>query len=64
MYFKQSLIVARWLQLKKRNNEPLPNTDKELMAMQEVDTRLKAISMGVMFPNGMKRTGRRRGNFL
>ena len=64
LYYKQSLIVAKWLQMKKKNNEPLPASDKELVAMQEVDKRVKTISMAVMFPNGMKRTGRRRGNFL
>lgn len=61
MNFKQSLILAKWLNMKKKNSETLPDTEKE---MQEKDLRIKKISMDVLYPNGMKKTGRKRGQFL
>ena len=56
-FYKQSLAVATWLQLKKSMKEKLPKTESEMMGMQERDQRMKNIAMKIM-KAGMKNKGR------
>jgi len=60
-FFRQSLIVANWLKLKKDNNETLPKTMLELQAMQEKDPRIRNVAQEAM-QKKHKRSGR--GTFL
>ena len=53
--FKQSQIVAAWLQMKKNNGEQMPGSEKEMQAMQASDGRLRNIAMKIMAPGGAKR---------
>lgn len=53
--FKQSQIVAAWLQMKKTNGEQMPGSEKEMQAMQASDGRLRNIAMKIMAPGGAKR---------
>ena len=43
-FFKQSLIICTWLQLKKQKGEEMPKTELELQKMQETDTRMRSIA--------------------
>ncbi len=60
-YYKQSVVIASWLQMKKAAKEPLPVTETDLHEMQAKDPRMKAIAQKVMM-EGKKhvRTGRGR----
>ena len=58
-FFRQSLIIANWLKLKKDNNETLPKTMLELQAMQEKDPRLRNVAKEAM-EKKYKRSGRGR----
>ena len=46
-FFKQSLIICTWLQLKKAKGEEMPKTEAELQKMQETDTRMRSIAARV-----------------
>jgi len=59
VYYRQSLIIATWIQAKKENGEKLPSTEEEMLTMQEEDPRLKNIANDVMRPKkAYKRSGR------
>ena len=58
-FYKQSLIVCNWLQMKKKAGEPLPSSEQELQELQSSDGRLGGIAKKVMSPKG-KKTGRGR----
>ena len=62
-YYSQSCIIAEWLQVKKKANEKLPESEVELNEMQSKDARMKAIAQRVMKGN-MRRTGRGRRAFF
>ena len=47
-YYKQSVVIATWLQMKKNAKEKLPNTEVELNNMQAADQRMKTIAAKVM----------------
>jgi len=47
-YYKQSVVIATWLQMKKAAKEKLPTTEVELNHMQASDTRMKNIAAKVM----------------
>lgn len=59
--YKQSDIIAKWLQLKKTLGEPLPKSETELLDLQSKDLRLASIARKVMNPKGV-RSGRGRGS--
>ena len=58
-FYKQSLAVATWLQLKKSMREKLPKTEMEMMGMQDRDQRMRNIAMKIM-----KGTGKTKGRGL
>ena len=58
-FYKQSLIICTWLQMKKEKGEALPKTDVELQTMTQSDTRMRTIASKIMTPRGGK-TGRGR----
>jgi hypothetical protein len=58
-FYKQSLIICNWLQMKKKAGEALPENEQELQSMQSSDGRLGSIAKKVMSPRG-KKTGRGR----
>lgn len=58
-FYKQSLIICNWLQMKKKAGEALPSNEQELQEMQSSDGRLGVIAKKVMSPRG-KKTGRGR----
>lgn len=62
-YYSQSCIIAEWLQMKKKANEKLPESETELNEMQAKDPRMKGIAQKVMKGN-TKRTGRGRRAFF
>ena len=43
-FYKQSLIICTWLQLKKQKGEEMPKTELDLQKMQETDTRMRGIA--------------------
>lgn len=47
-YYKQSVVIATWLQMKKNAKEKLPTTEVELNNMQAADQRMKTIAAKVM----------------
>lgn len=49
-FFKQSLIICTWLQLKKQKGEEMPKTELELQKMQETDTRMRSIAAKMCVP--------------
>ncbi len=59
-FYKNTLVVQKWLLLRKENNEKLPSSEGELAAMQEEDPRVQAIAKAVMYPEGKKKHGRGR----
>ena len=58
-FYKQSLIIASWLQMKKKAGEAMPATEQELQELQASDGRLGNIARKVMSPKG-KKSGRGR----
>lgn len=54
-FYKQSLTVATWLQLKKSLKEKLPKTELEMVGMQDRDQRMKNIAMKIMKGGGKKK---------
>ena len=58
-YYKQSLVLFTWLQLKKKLGEELPRTEAELQKMQEGDVRIRPIAAKIMQPRGKTGRGRR-----
>jgi len=58
-FYRQSLIVANWLKLKKDKNEILPKTMTELQSMQEKDPRIRNVAKETM-EKKYKKTGRGR----
>lgn len=57
-FYKQSLIICTWLQLKKGKGEVLPKTELELQQMQENDVRMRTIAAKIMQPQGKRGRGR------
>ena len=53
-FYKQSLIICTWLQMKKKAGESLPSSEQELQEMQASDGRLGNIARKVMNPKGKK----------
>lgn len=51
-FYKQSLAVATWLQLKKSMKEKLPKTELEMVGMQDRDQRMKTIALKIMKAGG------------
>jgi signal recognition particle GTPase len=58
-FYKQSLVLFTWLQLKKQKGEQLPSTENELNTMQENDMRVRTIAAKIMQPKGKTGRGRR-----
>ena len=54
-FYKQSLTVATWLQLKKSLKEKLPKTELEMVGMQDRDQRMRNIAMKIMKGGGKKK---------
>lgn len=54
-FYKQSLAVAMWLQLKKSNKEKLPKTEMDMAGMQERDNRMRNIAMKIIQGGGKKK---------
>mmetsp|Transcript_29935 Transcript_29935/g.28616 ORF Transcript_29935/g.28616 Transcript_29935/m.28616 type:complete len:204 (-) Transcript_29935:351-962(-) len=52
--YKQSKVIAEWLQLKKSKNEKIPTSQEEFIAMQENDPRVRAIAAKIMAPKKKK----------
>ena len=42
-FYRQTLIIYTWLQVKKSNGESMPVSETELMQMQDDDPRLQEI---------------------
>ncbi len=59
-FFKNTLVVQKWLHMRKDNNEKMPGNESELASMQEEDPRVQQIAKEVMFPDGKKKHGRGR----
>jgi signal recognition particle GTPase len=60
-FFKNTLVVQKWLQVRKENNEKMPASEGELASMQEEDPRVQQIAKAVMYPEGKRKQGRGRG---
>ena len=58
-FYKQSLVLFTWLQMKKQKGEPLPTTETEMQQMQESDLRMRQIAAKIMAPKGKTGRGRR-----
>jgi len=58
-FYKQSLVLFTWLQMKKQKGETLPSTEIELHQMQESDLRIRQIAAKVMMPKGKTGRGRK-----
>ena len=60
-FYKQSVVIATWLQIKKAAKEKMPTTEAELHLMQSTDPRMKTIAGQVMKGDSKHaRTGRGR----
>lgn len=57
-FYKQSLVVATWLNKKRECKELLPETEAEMQEMQETDTRMRDIAQKIMSPKGKIKSGR------
>lgn len=58
-FFKQSLVMHTWLEVKKIAGERLPQSEGEILEMQENDSRIIQISKKILTPS--KKRGRGRG---
>jgi hypothetical protein len=62
--FKQSLIVHTWLHARKDAGEKIPQTQAEMIELQERDPRIRSIATKIMKQNSKKQGGKRgRGMF-
>ena len=52
--FKNSMVLAAWLQLLKKQGEPFPKTEQELLYRQENDLRFRRIAMKILKPTKPK----------
>lgn len=62
-FYKQSLVIATWLRMKKVKGEVLPTTQGEMLKLQETDIRIRDVARDVLQPK-YKKSGRGRQSRL